>query len=71
VPIEEAICEHAEWYKNRQEKKEKDKKNGGEDLGYSSGLRKLESGSGYCLRLPISITVKNILAVHEIKDFTL
>jgi hypothetical protein len=28
------------------------RKTGGEELGYSSGLRKLEAGSGFCLRLP-------------------
>jgi hypothetical protein len=32
-------------------KRKKGEKTGGEELGYSSGLRKLEARSGFCLRL--------------------
>ena len=48
----------------KQEKK-KGGETGGDELGYSSGLRKLEAGSGFCLKLsfhwgtslPVSLVV--------------
>jgi hypothetical protein len=41
VPNVEAVCINTE----------RRRKPGGEELEYSSGLRKLEAGSGFCLRL--------------------
>ena len=50
MPILEAICKYGENI-NTDKRKKRGGKTFGEELGYSSGLRELEAGSGFCLKL--------------------